>query len=83
MPAEAAVADPPPPAVAEPFDIDALSCRLPLLPYQRAGVRRLVAERPVLLAGEISPTLSTEWAPRRCAGSTFRRCRVRSASTLP
>jgi len=53
MPAEAAVADPPPPAVAGPFDIDALSWRFPLLPYQRAGVHRLVADRPVLLADEM------------------------------
>ena len=53
MPAEFAVADASPPAIAGPFDIDALSWRFPLLPYQRAGVRRLVAERPVLLADEM------------------------------
>jgi N12 class adenine-specific DNA methylase len=52
VPAEAAVADQPP-AIARPFDIDALSWRFPLLPYQRAGVHRLVADRPVLLADEM------------------------------
>jgi len=51
--AEAAAADASPPAIAGPFDIDALSWRFPLLPFQRAGVRRLVAERPVLLADEM------------------------------
>ena len=52
MPAEAAVSDPSP-ATAGPFDIDALNWRFPLLPYQRVGVHRLVAERPVLLADEM------------------------------
>ncbi len=52
-PAEAAASELPPPAIAGPFDIDALSWRFPLLPYQRAGVRRLVADRPVLLADEM------------------------------
>ena len=41
------------PAVAGPLDIDALSWRFPLLPYQRAGVHRLVTDRPVLLADEM------------------------------
>jgi len=50
---EFAVSDSSPPAVAGPFDIDALNWRFPLLPYQRAGVLRLVAERPVLLADEM------------------------------
>src|SRR5277367_3312101 len=53
MPAEAAVSDPSLPAIAGPFDIDALSWRFPLLPYQRAGVHRLVTDRPVLLADEM------------------------------
>src|SRR5580658_2074345 len=53
MPGEAAVADPSLPAIAGPLDIDALSWRFPLLPYQRAGVQRLVAQRPVLLADEM------------------------------
>jgi len=83
MPTEAAQSGPPPPAVAGPFDINALSWRFPVLPPQRADVRRLVAERPVLLAHEISSTLSTGSAPRRCAGSTSQRCCERSASTLP
>ena len=53
MPAEAALSDSFLPAVAGPLDIDALSWRFPLLPYQRAGVHRLVTDRPVLLADEM------------------------------